>query len=82
MNRRMDRVFKGQCRPVLERLPMTVEDLKALPPFEFQNWIIAKMVATPSPRKSGDMGIDGFCLHDSRPDTGQAVMVDRSECHR
>src|SRR5262249_45998467 len=34
--------------------------------FEFQNWVMAKIVGTPSPRKTGDMGIDGysFMVHD------------------
>lgn len=43
-------------------LPRTVEQLKVLQPFEFQNWVNEKLYARPSPRKSGDMGIDGFYL--------------------
>jgi hypothetical protein len=47
-------------------LPMTVEELRALKPFEFQNWVIGRINGTHSPRKSGDMGIDGytFFVHD------------------
>lgn len=47
-------------------LPMTVDDLRALKPFEFQNWVIGRINGTHSPRKSGDMGIDGysFFVHD------------------
>jgi len=47
-------------------LPMTVDDLRALKPFEFQNWVIGRINGTHSPRKTGDMGIDGhtFFTHD------------------
>lgn len=47
-------------------LPVTIEDLRKLKPFEFQNWVIAKINGTHSTRKSGDMGIDGFSffVHD------------------
>lgn len=47
-------------------LPVTLDDLRQLKPFEFQNWVIAKINGTHSPRKSGDMGIDGFSffVHD------------------
>jgi hypothetical protein len=47
-------------------MPVTEPQLRALKPFEFQNWVIAAMHGTHSPRKSGDMGIDGFSfmLHD------------------
>ncbi|MGI8998208.1 MAG: restriction endonuclease [Candidatus Limnocylindria bacterium] len=40
--------------------------LQALKPFEFQNWVIQQMHGTHAPRKSGDMGIDGysFMLHE------------------
>ena len=41
-------------------MPVTVEQLKALKPFEFQNWVIQRFNGSHSPKKSGDMGIDGF----------------------
>jgi len=41
-------------------LPKTVEELRTLQPFEFQNWVIQKLGARVSERKIGDMGIDGF----------------------
>lgn len=35
--------------------------VKKLEPFEFQNWVVAdKFLGVLSPKKSGDMGIDGF----------------------
>ncbi len=47
-------------------LPVTLDDLRKLRPFEFQNWVIARINGTHSTRKSGDMGIDGFSffVHD------------------
>ena len=40
--------------------------MRALKPFEFQNWVIERFHGTHSSRKSGDMGIDGysFMVHD------------------
>lgn len=64
MLRRMRRL--GAHDVVARGLPTTLEDLKSLKPYEFQNWVINRLNATHSPRKSGDMGIDGysFMLHD------------------
>lgn len=47
-------------------MPMTAEELRELKPFEFQNWVIQQFNGTHAPRKSGDMGIDGysFFLHE------------------
>lgn len=66
MRRRLKRATHGQCQPVVVGLPDTEADLKTLKPFEFQNWVIAKVSGTSAPRKSGDMGIDGwsYMVHD------------------
>lgn len=74
MKRRLDRATRGQCKPVLVGIPVTTDDLKALRPFEFQNWVIARIVGTPSPRKTGDMGIDGYW-----PMTHEPVQIKQSE---
>ncbi len=50
----------------IEGLPKTIEGLRDLQPFEFQNWICQKMFARLSERKVGDYGIDGW-LMDGRP---------------
>lgn len=55
-------------------LPVTEEELKALKPFEFQNWVIQRFNGTHSPRKSGDMGIDGYSFLEHHP-----IQVKRSE---
>lgn len=47
-------------------LPKTVEELKAIMPFEFQNWVVQKLYGRASKRKVGDFGVDGW-LTDGRP---------------
>lgn len=66
MKRRLLKDSHGTCRPKTVGLPVTEVELRRLKPFEFQNWVIQKLCGTHSPRKSGDMGIDGysFMLHD------------------
>ena len=41
-------------------MPTTIEDLKKLKPFEFQNWVVNEMQGKHSRKKVHDMGIDGF----------------------
>ena len=41
-------------------MPKTIEELRALQPFEFQNWVVQKLGGRVSAKKIGDMGIDGF----------------------
>lgn len=41
-------------------LPTTVAELRALKPFEFQNWVIRERFNGAVGPKGGDMGIDGF----------------------
>jgi len=48
-------------------LPVSEEQLHALKPFEFQNWVINRMNGSHSPKKSGDMGIDGFSFFEHLP---------------
>jgi hypothetical protein len=47
-------------------MPVTEGQVKALKPFEFQNWVVMSMHGSHAPRKVGDMGIDGysFMLHE------------------
>lgn len=54
-------------------LPRTIEELKLIKPFEFQNWVCQKLGGRVSTRKSGDMGIDGWTF-DGRP-----IQVKQSE---
>jgi hypothetical protein len=54
----LDAIIPRQTAKIVG-LPVTVDDLKALKPFEFQSWVIGRINGTHSPRKSGDVGIDG-----------------------
>jgi len=47
-------------------MPKTLEEIRELTPFEFQNWVCEKLLARPSERKVADMGIDGWLI-DGRP---------------
>lgn len=72
MKRRIEKA--GALDVKIEGLPVTIEDLKTLKPFGFQNWIIQRINGTHSPRKSGDMGIDGYSFMEQLP-----VQVKQSE---
>ena len=50
-----------------ENLPMSVEELKDLEPYEFQNYIIGAMSGTTSEKKVKDMGIDGYTFMERNP---------------
>ena len=54
-------------------LPKTLDEIKAMPPFEFQNWVMQKLMGRISKTMTGDMGIDGYTL-DNRP-----IQVKQSE---
>lgn len=65
---------EGATNIKLVGMPVSVSQLKALKPFEFQNWVIQRLNGTHSPRKSGDMGIDGYSFMDHLP-----IQVKQSE---
>jgi hypothetical protein len=44
---------------VVRDLPWTIEKLRALPPFEFENWAVIALGGIPNTVQVGDMGIDG-----------------------
>ncbi|HLX35654.1 MAG TPA: DNA methyltransferase [Candidatus Limnocylindrales bacterium] len=48
-------------------LPDTDESLRALKPFEFQNWVIHQMNGAHNPRKTGDGGVDGYSWYLHEP---------------
>lgn len=41
-------------------MPTTIKELKALEPFEFQNWVINEMRAKQSKKLVADMGLNGY----------------------
>jgi len=71
MQRRLEKLG---ARIDLHGLPVTVDDLRALKPFEFQNWVIQRVDGTHAPRKTGDMGIDGYSFMERLP-----IQVKQSE---
>jgi site-specific DNA-methyltransferase (adenine-specific) len=44
---------------VVRDLPWTLEKLRAIPPFEFENWAVIALGGIPNTVQVGDMGIDG-----------------------
>jgi DNA modification methylase len=65
MKRRTEKVGAKDVHVV--GLPVTLEELRELKPFEFQNWVMQRLNGTHSPRKTGDMGIDGFSFMEHDP---------------
>jgi len=59
-------------------LPRTLKELKALQPFEFQNWVFEKLHGRVNPRKIGDMGIDGWVELDVPTQVKQSENVGRN----
>ena len=65
MKRRMEKVGAETIK--LVGMPVTLDQLRELKPFEFQNWVIQRFNGTHSPKQSGDMGIDGFSFLEHLP---------------
>lgn len=61
------RLTKLKAAPTVHGLPTSVEDLRLLGPFEFQHWIIQRVLGEQSPRKTADKGIDGYSFFERLP---------------
>jgi len=60
-------------------MPKKVDDLKDFKPYDFQYWAINEMYGSPSPKKAGDMGIDGLSfLHHYPIQVKQSESVGRN----
>lgn len=68
------RLNKLGAKPRIIGLPTSVDDLRHLGPFEFQHWIVQRVMGTPSPRNVADMGIDGYSFFEQLP-----IQVKQSE---
>ncbi|MFC1964186.1 restriction endonuclease [Chloroflexota bacterium] len=44
---------------ILKDMPKTTEQLRKMPPFEFENWAVVALGGIPNQVKVGDYGIDG-----------------------
>lgn len=64
MLRRVHKIDSSNILPYNEMdiigLPRTAEEIKTMQPFEFQNWVLEKMMGRANPKKVSDMGIDGW----------------------
>jgi site-specific DNA-methyltransferase (adenine-specific) len=54
-----DRLWKIGRGFVVRDLPWTEEQLRKIPPFEFENWAVIALGGVPNKAQVGDMGIDG-----------------------
>jgi DNA modification methylase len=59
-------------------LPKTIEEIRALQPFEFQNWVFEKLHGRVNPRKIGDFGIDGWVELDMPTQVKQSENIGRN----
>ncbi len=58
MRDRLNKVGASNVRII--GAPKTIDELKVLEPFQFQNWVIDRIGGVPAGKKSADMGIDGY----------------------
>ncbi len=72
------RLRKQHAKYEIIGLPRTVAELRALEPFEFQNWVFEKLHGRVNPRKTGDMGIDGWIELDCPVQVKQSEDVGRN----
>jgi DNA modification methylase len=68
MKDRLNKVGASDVRII--GAPKTIDELKALEPFQFQNWVIDRIGGVPSSKKSSDMGIDGYTFMAREPVQG------------
>lgn len=59
-------------------LPKSLEEIKAMEWFEFQNWVCQKAWARRSRKKVGDMGIDGWRMNGAPLQAKQSESVGRN----
>lgn len=67
------RFRKLHVSPIVMGMPFSEDDLRKLPPFEFQNWVVQRLFGRVSARKSSDMGIDGYTFE------GNPIQVKQSD---
>jgi DNA modification methylase len=61
------RMRKLGAEPTIIGVPVAVGDLRELGHFEFQHWIVQRVMGTQSARKVADMGIDGYSFLENAP---------------
>ena len=58
----------------LKDMPKTTDQLRRMPPFEFQNWAVVALGGIPNKVKVGDYGIDGRLYLADMAKEGKAIM--------
>jgi hypothetical protein len=76
MIRRMESAFAKDVQRI--NLPKTIEDLKRLHHFEFQNWVMEQLFAHVNPTRTGDMGIDGYSIEGTPIQAKQSEDIGRN----
>jgi hypothetical protein len=76
MKRRMESAFAKDVQII--NLPKTIEDLKRLHHFEFQNWVMEQLFAHVNPTRTGDMGIDGYSIEGTPIQAKQSEDIGRN----
>ena len=61
---------------IVRDLPWSEEKLRAIPPFEFENWAVIALGGMPNKAQVGDMGIDGRIFPVSSPPKKDAGGLD------
>ena len=51
-------LWRAGCGFVVRDLPWTVEKVRVIPPFEFENWAVIALGGIPNKVQVGDMGVD------------------------
>jgi site-specific DNA-methyltransferase (adenine-specific) len=54
-----ERLWRAGRGFVVRGLPWTADQLRKIPPFEFENWAVIALGGVPNKTQVGDMGIDG-----------------------
>ena len=74
-----EKLWKAGRGFVVRDLPWTAEQLRKIPPFEFENWAVIALGGLPNKTQVGDEGIDGRIFPPGvTPDTvGQLDFMDR-----
>jgi DNA modification methylase len=61
------RLQKLGITPKIIGVPTSVDELRQLGPFEFQHWIVQRVMGDPSARDVHDMGVDGYSFFEQLP---------------
>jgi hypothetical protein len=72
------RLRKLHAKYAIIGLPKTVDELRAIQPFDFQNWVFEKLHGRVNPRKVGDFGVEGWIELDVPTQVKQSDNVGRN----